>query len=924
MEEASNIDLLWVLFSTALVFLMQAGFGCLEAGSTRAKNSINVVIKNFSDFCFSCVIWWLVGFGLMFGHSKFGIVGTSDFLFSAASHKEIIFFLFQMVFCGTAITIVSGAVAERMQFFAYLCISGVIALLVYPIFGHWVWGGALQGDPGWLGAMGFIDFAGSTVVHSVGGWSALACIIAVGARTGRFKDDGTPVKINGSNIPLSVLGTLLLWFGWIGFNGGSTLAFSEDVAKIVLNTMLAGAAGGVFALIYTWMKEGQAHCEPLFNGGLAGLVAITANCHAVDQVQAIIIGSIGSFVMVQVEALLLRYQLDDVVGAIPVHLGAGAWGTLAVAFFGDPKVLDTGLSMVEQTLVQLVGIGAAGVWTFGVVFGFLKFFDTFIFLRVNRKCEYLGLNMTEHGATTEILDLFRTMNEQRLSGNLKLRAPVEPFTEVGQVAQIYNGVLDTLDRKSQEVQKVNSNLESMVDARTRQIRTILDHVSSGFFIIGRDLTVKEGFTKSCHSLFHIDFAAGTPITEYLDGTEREKDHLNAMIDQVFDDILDPEFTLDQIPSRVTSHGKYLRFEPSEIRSQDGELAGILFTVNDITDLERASQQNEERLSLLRILTNRGAFIRFVDHTRTTLVDLRSIIFKTTEVKAALHTIKGNASLFGMPELVDRIHDLEDQPNFTEGDLGDIEQVLNKFLEQHQSVLGIDINNLQETTLTIDQKHLEELENTFRPIFKDALGAKLSSWIARVKTRTAREMLGPVHDYFQQLTQRLGKQADLRIDGSETPMDPMFFREIFDTIPHLVRNALDHGIEKPAMRKHKDQTGHVRLYFTMDQDSWRIGIEDDGKGINREKLLRKAIELGLINPARAATMTHDEVLQLVAEPRLTTNDQVNLVSGRGLGVATFKNAVEKAGGYLSIRSDENKGTVIEATIPFLKEHYRYSA
>jgi Amt family ammonium transporter len=446
-----NINALWLLVSSALVLLMQGGFLALEAGLVRSKNTINVAIKNLTDFAISTIVFWAFGFALMFGTTAAGVVGTSHLIldFEPGNFSFVSFFIFQLMFCGTAVTIVSGAIAERVKFSSYIFISVLIASFVYPIFGHWAWNGLDAGEAkGWLASLGFVDFAGSTVVHSVGGWSSLAILQIVGARYGRFDDDGKPRTIAASNLPLATLGVILLWFGWIGFNGGSALGFSDHVAKILLNTILASGAGLLSALAVGWSRKGQADIELVMNGSLAGLVAITAGAHAVSAPAAVFIGAMGGVVMSYFSEWLLKRGIDDAVGAVPVHLSAGIWGTLAVGIFGSTAILNTDLSRIEQILVQLLGIAVAGVWVYGVNYIVLSTLNHYYPLRVSLEAEQLGLNVSEHGVTTEIHDLFTVIDYQAKTGDMSLRVPAEPFTQIGQIAKRYNQIMDALEEST--------------------------------------------------------------------------------------------------------------------------------------------------------------------------------------------------------------------------------------------------------------------------------------------------------------------------------------------------------------------------------------------------------------------------------------------------------------------------------------------
>ncbi len=443
------LDLIWVLTCTGLVFTMQAGFAVLESGLTRAKNSINVAQKNLNDMVVSVLLFWALGYGLMFGESVGGgWIGSSGFFFEWSSEPfATAFFLFQAMFCSTAVTILSGAAAERMRYSGYMLMCAVVSGLIYPIYGHWAWGGAANGtSSGWLVASGFVDFAGSTVVHSVGGWVSLAALLVLGPRLGRFAADGTPQQIPGSNIPMAVLGVFLLFFGWFGFNGGSTLAVDGRIPIIFGNTLLAGVAGGLGSMLTARTTSGRFDVAALMNGVLAGLVAITASAHAVVAWEAVLIGTIGGFIMLLTHATLLKLRIDDAVGAVPVHLTPGIWGTLAVALFGNPAALGTGLDSTAQLLIQLQGVATAGAWAFPTAYIAMHLLNLVHPMRIDPEGERVGLNVAEHGATTELIDLLQAMDHQVATGDIRARVPVEPFTEVGQIATRYNQVMSTLEK----------------------------------------------------------------------------------------------------------------------------------------------------------------------------------------------------------------------------------------------------------------------------------------------------------------------------------------------------------------------------------------------------------------------------------------------------------------------------------------------
>jgi Amt family ammonium transporter len=428
-----GVNTVWVLIAAFLVFFMQAGFAFLEAGATAQKNTVSILMKNLIDFSVGSIAFWAVGFALMFGVSSGtaveGWIGTTGFFLldlpDDPTLAPLAFWLFQLVFAGTAATIVSGAMAERTKFSVYLISSIVITALIYPIFGHWVWS-----DAGWLAnlpvADGFRDFAGSTVVHSVGGWAALTGAYLLGPRIGRFSRDDTadPEDFRGQSVPFSTLGVFILWLGWFGFNPGSQLAavgFNADViALVAANTNLAAAAGGLSALALVRIVKRTWKLTLTLNGVLGGLVAITAPCAFVAPGSAIVIGLVGGLVVTLGTWWLESVQIDDPVGAVPVHLFAGIWGTLAVGIFAS----DTGLlagAGPGQLIAQLVGVAACAVWTGATSMLMFYLIKQISGLRVSPEIEIEGLDSAQHGETG--YPVFRQSEEDTPSAKLPSFTP---------------------------------------------------------------------------------------------------------------------------------------------------------------------------------------------------------------------------------------------------------------------------------------------------------------------------------------------------------------------------------------------------------------------------------------------------------------------------------------------------------------------
>lgn len=395
-------DMIWLIVAAALVFFMQAGFAMVELGLTRAKNAGNIIMKNLMDFSVGAIAYWAVGWALMYGASIGGFVGGSDFFLAGADSVLYRDWMFQVVFAATAATIVSGAMAERTQFAGYLLYSVVISALIYPISGHWIWSGS-----GWLGDMGFHDFAGSTVVHSVGAWAAFAGAVVIGPRRGKYTKVGGKVSVKaipGHNIPLAALGVFILWFGWYGFNAGSTLSGTDlSIAHVAVTTTLAASAGAIGAMFTSWKWFGKPDPSMALNGALAGLVSITAGTWVIGPGMSIVTGFLGGIlVILSVEFIDKVLHVDDPVGAVSVHGVCGAWGTLAVGLFAN-GVNDPGIvglffgGGVSQLVVQLIGVVAVMAWTMGTAFVLFTVLKAIKKLRVSETEELMGLDISEHG-----------------------------------------------------------------------------------------------------------------------------------------------------------------------------------------------------------------------------------------------------------------------------------------------------------------------------------------------------------------------------------------------------------------------------------------------------------------------------------------------------------------------------------------------
>ncbi len=403
-EVNDDFTILWILLSGILVFFMQAGFTLLESGMTQSKNAVNIAMKNFMDISVATITFWVIGYGLMYGAKTAGFISLgSDVFFNAGAGAHDVFF--QLVFAATAATIVSGAIAGRTKYSTYIIFTIFMTAIIYPISGGWQW----YGDGAWLADMGFIDFAGSSIVHAVGGVAALVAAIMVGPRIGKFGKDGSVNPIPGSNLLLGTLGVFILWLGWFGFNGGSQLAWGGDdsvyASAVVMATQIAAAAGGLGALITSWLWFGKPSLSQTLNGCIAGLVSITAGCGNMTFFGAAVAGLVGGILVVaSIEFVEKKLKIDDAIGAFSAHGTAGVWGTLVIGLWGvgDPMDAATGIGLFnggggEQFVTQLIGAASYCAWAAimsAIVLGVLK---ATIGLRVSEKVEAEGLDINEHG-----------------------------------------------------------------------------------------------------------------------------------------------------------------------------------------------------------------------------------------------------------------------------------------------------------------------------------------------------------------------------------------------------------------------------------------------------------------------------------------------------------------------------------------------
>ncbi len=505
-----NVNHVWVMAAASMVFFMQLGFTSYEAGFSQSKNAISISIRNLVEFLVSSLTFYAIGFGLMFGASYMGWIGTNHFFTNGVrthpGELDYTFFFFELVFAATAATIMSGAIAERSSFIPNVIGPAFMVAVIYPIFGHWAWGNLFYPEQsGWLGKLGFIDFAGSTVVHSIGGWFALAGAVVLGPRTGKYNPDGSSNPIGLHNVPLATLGTFFLWFGWFGFNGGSLLKASADIGLVVTNTNMAASAAGFSALIFNYCMEKRLNAGKLFTAILAGLVAITAGSSKVNPDGAVYIGLISGILAVLAQDFIEKIlKIDDPVAAVAVHGVGGALGTLCVALFAEKStLLVEGGSRLHQLRIQSLGVAVAFAWSFGLGLLFFWCLKKTLGIRVSAEEEKRGLNVAEYEDVASWLDFIRISRLQDL--NVVLEKKVAARTEELQITNI-------------ELEKANRLKSEFLATMSHELRTPLNAII-GFAEVLRD---------------EITGTLNTEQKEYLGDIHSSGQHLLNMINSILD------------------------------------------------------------------------------------------------------------------------------------------------------------------------------------------------------------------------------------------------------------------------------------------------------------------------------------------------------------------------------------------------------
>ena len=518
-----------------------------------------------------------------------------------------------------------------------------------------------------------------------------------------------------------------------------------------------------------------------------------------------------------------------------------------------------------------------------------------------------------------IKKLQRTAEDVVSTLDFKLRAVAVGNDETYSLAQSFNHLLQEIEENHERLADYSKNLEIKVEERTETINTILSNVTSGFCLVDSDMQILEGYTKSCKTIVGEQFDAGQSLAKALQYSAREADHFDACYKEVFEDFMPESVTLGQSPKMATTDDKHIGLLASVVRAKDDSVQSLLFNINDVSELIQAQRENDTNRSLLKILAQKEAFERFIQDTRTLLAEARTLLSETqideNRLRIILHTIKGNCGAVGLGSQAHLIHEVEDKEVIQLSDIDSIETSFKDYLTAHHAILDCEYESEKEEQYAVSKNSLSELRTKIGEVPDiQAFRRYLETWIAKAQCRPASSLFSTVPDLVSRVADRVMKKVDFKFKGSEVLIDPERFSAISQTLPHIIRNCLDHGIEPPAERGNKSEEGNLEFTVAESGESWSLTIKDDGRGINTDKLVEKSIKSGVLSEDEASAMSKADKLRLIFKDGVSTAEQVSDVSGRGVGMAAVLQAIESSGASLELDSDLGSGTTFRITIP----------
>ncbi len=776
----------------------------------------------------------------------------------------------------------------------------------------------MGGGKGWLERLGFIDYAGATVVHSIGGWAALAVLLLLGPRHGRFAQEKQTMELGASNIPLGVMGGLVLWLGWFGFNGGSAYAFNSNVAQILAVTNIAGIFAIISAFATAKFLFKRNDPRDLVSGGLAGLVAITACANSVSVRSSAFIGAIAGILVMLGKALLEKRKIDDAVDAVPVHLIAGIWGTLCVALFGEKELIGTGLAFTEQLSIQAFGILIAAVWGFGIPYFVFALINRFFAFRISLKEEIQGLNISEHRVSTELYDFYRTLSQNILEGNVAEQKDDISYTEFGKLAQTYHEKTKAL------------------------LANFLSLSSQGFFSFGSAMQIELGYSQECHKILAQESLEGKKVSDVIFPPGLKRKEFQDAFALYFEGKVDIEIIAKLLDSKIFIYDSFGQVKDIRIEYQEIEGKRIMCILTDESEKKELAQllssEQEEKDRLLKSVANS----KYFKHTLAEASELFALFTEFRQLKKtqkqnlhawkslflAVHNFKANLSFFEFDKTTPFVFELETFLGSLSSEADVDIEIFTKHAQKIEEAYTEDLRFFKERlgedwlesfdTLSVSMAEALEIADSLKDKYPD--DTELIDKVESIRKVPAKSIFSRMPELAEQLAEKLGKKINpVSIDGGETRVLIDIFEPLSKVLVHIIRNMLDHGIESPDERlaKGKEEAGNIRIrvreVMKHGQDYYLIQFSDDGRGIDFEKLSQVAYANALL--AKGQQASSKQLLELLFSAQVSAKaDELSDISGRGVGLASLAKEVRALKGKIGVQTRKGQGATFSIRIP----------